>query len=228
MKRRINFNSLKRIFGIRQGIKSSSEKQDNYIIDGNALSENQVAFDTSVSTSKIIASVLIVFFAVILQEAFFNDFRIFGTKPEIALIVVLIISSITAPRFSILYGLFSGLFIDVIYGKYLGLYALLFMYFAIIASTVVMSKFKGKYIYTAIILLPVLFVYCLAEGFFARLLTIYSSEHTILYYNFGAYFFKRLLPEVMYDFILLLVLLAPILILWKRIGRKNREIKWKA
>ena len=227
MKKLVDFNSLKRIFGFKQGIKSASDLQENYIIDGNALSDKQVEFDTSSSSSKIIACVLFSFFAVIFQEAFFNDFRILGAKPDIALVVVIIISTLSAPRFSMLYGLFTGLYIDIIYGKYLGLYALLFMYIAIIASVAVAAKIKGKSLYTGLILVPVLLLYCIVEGFFARLLTIYSAEYTTLYYDFGSHFMSRILSEFLYDSIVLAILIIPITLLWRNLAKRKKEIKWK-
>ena len=114
---------------MKKAFRNIPDMEQNYYIDGDKLKEEQSLFDTSVCPKKIIASVIFSVFLVIIQETFFNDLRLLGVKPNLTLVVVLIISSLSTPRFSMVYGLLTGLYLDVIYGRYLGLYAMLFAEF---------------------------------------------------------------------------------------------------
>ena len=74
---------------------------------------------------NIIFYILSTILLALLQEAFFNDLRLFGVKPNLTLIFL----CITAVRMNyleaVIYGVSTGLFVDIVYGRYIGLYGLL-------------------------------------------------------------------------------------------------------
>lgn len=215
----INGRAIASLIGIKPKIKTSEENDRHYLIEGDSVKERREDYDVSVTGKRIAAAVMLSFFSVIIQEAFFNDLRLWGVKPNIAIVTVMIIASLSEPRFSMLYGLFTGLFIDIAYGKVLGLYALLFMFAAVVVSAIVRYDLKGRIVINWSILAPSFLIYGFAESFFARLLTIYSSEHNILYYNFAEHILSRILPQFAYNLIVSTVMIIPLTLLWSVLGK---------
>lgn len=217
----INGAAIARFLGFNPKIKTLSEKDKDYLIEGNSFTETREAYDSLITGKRIAAAVLISFFSVIVQESLFNDLRLFGAKPDLSLVFVVIIASLSKTRFSMLYGLFTGLYIDVCYGKILGLYGLLFMYFALFVSAIVRPTVKGRVLIMSAISVPLLLVYCFTDSFFSRLLTIYSAEHTTLYYEFAQHITSRILPEFLYDTIEYVILVIPVTLLWTALGKSS-------
>jgi rod shape-determining protein MreD len=217
----INGAAIARLLGINPKIKTLSDKDKDYLIEGNSFRDSREAYDSIINGKRIAAAVLISFFSVIIQEALFNDLRLFGTKPDLSLVFVIIIASLSKTRFSMLYGLFTGLYIDICYGEILGLYGLLFMYFALFISAVVRPAVKGRVLIMSAISVPLLLVYCFTDSFFSRVLTIYSAEHTTLYYEFAEHVTSRILPEFLYDSIVFLILVIPVTFLWTALSKSS-------
>ena len=89
----------------------------------------------------IIFYILSAVFLALVQEAFFNDLRIFGAKPNLTLALL----CVTAVRMdyaeAMVYGLSTGLFVDIVYGRYIGLYGLLYLYLAL-GIVLITSRFN--------------------------------------------------------------------------------------
>jgi Na+-driven multidrug efflux pump len=99
--------------------------------------------------------------------------------------------------------------------------SLLFMYFALFISAVVRPAVKGRVLIMSAISVPLLLVYCFTDSFFSRVLTIYSAEHTTLYYEFAEHVTSRILPEFLYDSIVFLILVIPVTFLWTALSKSS-------
>lgn len=160
----------------------------------------------------------------LVQEAFFNDLRIFGAKPNLPLVLL----CVTAVRMSFteaaIYGVSTGLFIDIVYGRYIGLYGLLFMYSAIIISMLTSEFNYSDKTWWPIAVCPLpLVLYGVVESFIVRLLAVYAGEAQHLYSTgFWTHFAQRILPVTFYNCICIAVLMVPVLkFLSRRTGSFN-------
>lgn len=70
----------------------------------------------------LIISFLIVYF---LQSNFFSWFTIAGVKPNLFIILVLFVSLFAGMKIGIPFGVLTGLFLDIIIGKNIGIYAIM-------------------------------------------------------------------------------------------------------
>lgn len=118
-------------------------------------------------------------------------------------------------------GVSAGLFFDILYGRYLGLYALLYMFFAVLASIAGPEQFREKKWWPCAVLPPLLFFYCIVESFAVRMLVLYAVKEGSLYaYGFGAHMVSRILPQTLYHIIVLAVLFVPVLWILKKLEPK--------
>lgn len=79
----------------------------------------------------LIISFLIIYF---LQVNFFSWFTIAGVKPNLFIIFILFISLFAGMKVGIPFGIISGLFLDIIIGKTMGTYAIMFGIIGIIGA----------------------------------------------------------------------------------------------
>lgn len=154
-------------------------------------------------------SILIIFLMGI-QEAFFNYLRILGAKPNLTLVAVCIIAVRMTKGEAMFFGFATGLYVDIVYSRYVGLYALLYMLICILLSIVSREDFKKTIWWPAAIGAPSFLLFAVVESFVVRLIAMYSVNSPQLYENYGVHFVTRLLPETLYDVIALVVLLIPI------------------
>lgn len=218
MRKIINGGAIKRMLWKRKKNISASYMSANYYIQGDSLSETREEFDTETSGGRIAAGIFFILLAFPVQEAIFNDLRLFGVKPNLAVVVLFIISALSTPRFAMFYGLGMGLCADIIYGKYLGFYALLFMYLGIVTAFLIRPKLKGRIVVIIGAAPLVFFVYAVIESFFARLLMIYSAEFSTLYVDYWQHMTVRILPAVLYNVIVLIAAVWPVTALWAKLG----------
>jgi len=160
----------------------------------------------------------------ILQEAVFNDLRIFGVKPNLALVFLFMISSYLNVQKSMYIGLLLGLYADIIYGRYFGLYAFQFMYIAILSSFITPLKFKGNKIWQLITALPVFIIYTLFESLIARFIHVFLGGGTVFLNSFSQLMTGEVLPVVLYDYMAFLVLVIPIFALWYKLGEREKVL----
>lgn len=152
------------------------------------------------------------------QEAFFNDMRLFGVKPNLTLVFLCICATRMDYVEAIIYGSSTGLFIDVVYGRYLGVYALLYLYIALCIVFITKQSIFFERIWWPIAVAPLpLIVYGISESFFIRLLSLYSGETQLLYrYGYGNHFVHRILPVAFYNMVVLAILCVPIIAFLKK------------
>lgn len=156
----------------------------------------------------------------VIQEAVFNDLRLFNAKPNFALVFVFTISVLIDTRSAIFVGLFTGMYIDINYGRYIGVYALQLMLFAALISVIGPELIKPKPLWSVSLAVPSFFIYTVFESFVAKLLTLSKTGGTVLYTDYGAHLLRRILPITLYDTIVFLILFVPVRLIWGKLGPK--------
>jgi len=160
----------------------------------------------------------------ILQESVFNDLRIFGVKPNLALVVLFLFSSYLNVQKSMYIGLFLGLYVDIIYGNFFGLFALQFMYIGMFSSLITPLRFKGNKIWQLITALPIFIIYTLFEGLIARFVHLFLGGGSVYLNNFNEMMTNKIMPVVLYDYIAFLILVVPVFAIWYKLGGKEKVL----
>lgn len=174
------------------------------------------------SRKNIIFYILLTVLLALIQESFFNDLRLFGAKPNLALVLVCISAVRMDYLEAIVFGASSGIFIDIVYGRYIGLYGLLFMYIALSISFITQQVNYYDKLWWPVAVAPIpLFIYGLAESFIVRLMAVYAGEAQVLFeFGFGNHLVGRILPVVFYNCLCIAVLCVPVIkfLDWKKGG----------
>lgn len=203
-------------------------KSDSIIVQDRLIAPDTEEFDTYPGKKRMIYGTLIMILTLFLQEAFFNDLRIFGAKPFFPIVLVYILAFVSEFRTAIIFGACTGLYIDIVYGRFLGFYGLILLYSAVVASIVSLlpsrdsDNHKGKIWFMSACAPAYFLLYTIAESFFARLMMMYSNSTSSLYMDYTAHFVKKILPVTAYDLLIFAVLVWPLVTLWKKGGKRKR------
>ncbi len=155
-----------------------------------------------------IVSVLLLMF---IQNGFF------GADPDLVLVFVYIAGVKCRPRRAMLTGLFSGLAMDVFFGRYIGLYGILFMYVAFFASRLSENVLNTKLRVLAAGI-PLFLGFGIIESFLIRLFSVVLGEGQVLYTNYLIHFSGNILPGVFLNMLALAAMIVPVYILWRRLS----------
>lgn len=157
----------------------------------------------------IVTALLLAF----LQEAFFNDLRIFDVKPNLTLVFLCICATRMDYMEAIIYGAATGVFVDIVYGRYIGIYGLLYLYFALLIVFITKQTNYSEKIWWPIAVAPLpIIVYGMLESFIIRLLSLYAGEAQVLYrYGYGTHFVQRIFPVAFYNILCIAILCVPVI-----------------
>ena len=178
------------------------------------------------SKKHILIYALLIIVLAGLQEAFFNHLRILGAKPNLSLVAICIIAVRMTRTEAMLLGFISGLYVDIVYSRYVGLYALLYMLVCVLLAIVTREDFKRTAWWPAVTGIPAFFVFTVSESFIIRLISMYAVDSPPLYESYWEHLSSRILPEVLYDFIALLVLFIPFHWLMGKIRVKDEQMNY--
>ena len=157
----------------------------------------------------------------VLQALLPQSVRMLGTMPQLLPVFVLLIASRMEKEEAMAFGILSGIFFDIVYGRYLGFYGLLYMFFAVGAAMAGPVLLREKKWWPCVVLPPLLFLYCMVESFFARVLALYASKTGTLYaYGYGNHLVTRILPQTLYHLIVLAFMIIPVLWILKKLEPK--------
>lgn len=178
------------------------------------------------SKKHILFYALVIIILAGLQEAFFNHLRILGAKPNLTLVAVCIIAVRMTRSEAMILGFIGGLYVDIVYSRYVGLYALLYMLICILLSVTTREDFKRTIWWPAAVGAPAFLLFTVAESFIVRLIAMYAADSPHLYESYWLHFASRILPEVLYDFIALVVLLVPIRWILGKIRVRDEQMNY--
>lgn len=173
------------------------------------------------SRKHIIYYCISVLLLAVIQPLLPTGLHIFNAKPQLLPVFIFLVASRMEKEEAMILGVSAGLFFDILYGRYLGFYALLYMFFAIIASLAGPEQLREKKWWPCVVLPPLSFFYCVVESFAARMLVLYAVKTGSLYaYGFGNHIVSRILPQTLYHIIVLVVLFFPVLWILKKLEPK--------
>ncbi|MBE7057198.1 MAG: rod shape-determining protein MreD [Ruminococcaceae bacterium] len=159
----------------------------------------------------IIYCIVSVFLLIFIQNGFF------GASPDLVLVFVYLAAIKCKPSRAMLLGIFSGLAMDVLFGRYIGLYGILYMYVAFVACQLSEDFLNAKLrIIGAGV--PLFLGFGIIESLIIRLISVISGEGAVLYTNYGAHFVKIILPGAFMNMIALVAMIFPTYILWRRLS----------
>ena len=163
---------------------------------------------------------LIISICFVLQTTTFQTLSFAGIAPNLLIIVVASFGLMRGKTEGMYIGFFSGLLIDIFFGFYLGVYALLYMYVGYVTGL-----FQKRY-YPEDIKLPLLIIS--ASDLVSNLLVYLILFLTRSRYDFGYYFGNVILPELVYTTIITIFLYLLLLKINQKLEayEKRRAIKF--
>lgn len=157
----------------------------------------------------------------IIQPLLPSGLHIFHARLQLLPVFVFLVASRMDKEEAMILGVSAGFFFDILYGRYLGLYALLYMFFAVLASVSGPAQYREQKWWPCVLLPPLFFVYCIVESFSIRMLVLYAVKEGALYaQGFGAHLVSRILPQTLSHIIVLGILIVPVLWILKKLAPK--------
>ncbi len=224
MKNRVNKEAIKRLFGRGNNEVFTSSKRENFLLDVN---QNSILpadndFDNRINGRRITLFIVSMLLALFLQESLFDILRLGGEKPDLCLLVLVILTACGDVKFAMAAGAASGLLVDIAFGRFLGFYALIYMYAAIAASLCVRPLIKTRPVYYVWFLFPFLLIFELLGNFLSRVLMIYAVGSGVLYEDFKETLALSIIPKTLWTFILGVIIIWPLSVMWRHAVKRHK------
>lgn len=164
---------------------------------------------------RIIAAVVLVWTAALFQSTLLEYIEIFSIRPNLMIVVMVVVALLRSPVESAVMGLFLGLAMDILMGKALGWYALLFLLVSILISLINEKLYRDK--------LLVLISFTFAST------ALIETVFFLIYFMFKGYNYLPfiltgiIIPESVYNSILILPLFKPISGVYTILDRMDRR-----
>ncbi len=151
---------------------------------------------------RIMAAIVLVWTAAFFQSTLLEYIEIVSVRPNLLIVLTVIVALLRSPVESAVMGLFFGLAMDILMGKTMGWYALLFLLITVPISLVNEKLYREK----LLVLLTFTFVSTVViETMFVLIMFLFRGYHYLPYI-----FSTIILPEAVYNSILILPLFRPI------------------
>ncbi|NLU52851.1 MAG: rod shape-determining protein MreD [Clostridiaceae bacterium] len=151
---------------------------------------------------RIAAAILLLLLVAVVQSSILGYMEIFLIRPNITIVLMVIVALLRKPVESATMGLLLGLTMDIMMGKTLGWYALLLFLASIPISLINEKLYREK----VLVLFSFAFSATVAiETLFFLILFLFKS-----YSYFPFIFMKVILPEALYNSILIIPLFWPV------------------
>jgi rod shape-determining protein MreD len=160
-------------------------------------------------------AIILVWSAAFFQSTILEYFEIFSIRPNLLIVLMVIVALHRNPVESAAMGLFLGLSMDILMGKTLGWYALLFFLTTLPISIINEKLYREKFL----VLVTFTFASTVAiETMFFLIIFMFRS------YSYLPYLFSTIiLPEAIYNSILILPLFKPISGVYTILDRVDRR-----
>ena len=157
---------------------------------------------------KRVMEVIIILMFFLLQSTLFQHIAFAGIVPNLMIIITSGCGYMNGKTDGMIAGFLSGLLLDIFYGDVIGFNALLFLYIGYA------NGYANRYFFPDDIKLPLVFV-SLSDVVY--LVVTYIVRFLLrARFDIGFYFLNVILPELVYTFIVALLLLMPIIYLNRR------------
>lgn len=164
---------------------------------------------------RVIVYFLEILICFVLQSAMFHYVRLAGIMPNLLLILVVSTAYMRGRNTGLLIGFFSGLFVDLIFGQVVGLYALFYLLIGYFIGF--LNKFYSNDDFT----LPIIFV-AVCDFFYGFFYYVFEfllrSRLNLLYY-----FRRFILPEIIYTVAVSVLLYKLLHIINNRLDRSTED-----
>ncbi|MGM0445219.1 MAG: rod shape-determining protein MreD [Bacillota bacterium] len=140
---------------------------------------------------------LILIIGLILQVTLFSFFTPWGIKPDLILVLIIVIAILEGPKTGLMFGVIGGLLQDVFLGDFISVNTIIKAPFAYITGYLEGHFYKGNFL-----LAP--FITFIASNTY-YLLTIILSEELIFNVNYWQTFKNIMFPSSVYNSILALI-----------------------
>ena len=163
---------------------------------------------------------IIISICFVLQTTTFQTLSLAGIAPNLMIIIVAAFGLMRGKREGMYIGFISGLLIDIFCGFYLGIYALLYMYVGYLTGL-----FQKRF-YPEDIKLPLLLIS--ASDFITNVIIYIVLFLTRSRYDFGYYFMRVIIPELVYTMVITIFLYLLLLKINQKLEdyEKRRAIKF--
>lgn len=164
---------------------------------------------------RIMSAIILVWTSAFFQSTILDIIKILGVKPNILIVLTIIVSLLRSPVESGIMALFFGLSMDILMGKTLGWYGLLFFLISIPISLINEKIYREK----LLVLFSFAFISTIAiETLFVFIHFIFKDLNH-LPYLFGTI----IVPEAFYNGLFILPLFKPIKKVYTLLDRIDRR-----
>lgn len=153
----------------------------------------------------------------LLQATLFEYIEIFGVKPNLIIVTTIAYALIRGKEEGAIYGLFSGLLLDIMAGKIIGMYAILGLYLGLIIGILHKNLNNENYLNTILLTGAGTFFYNIFH--YILNLSVDTSK------QFFVYIMSIILPEVVYNSIFSVFVYFIVIYINKKLDYKNRSVR---
>lgn len=166
---------------------------------------------------RILGSFFVLILLYLLQTTILNGIAIAGVKPNVIILIIVLIGYRYGKIPGILMGFFTGLLLDLAEGGYIGYYALIYILLGYFCG------FSRKLYHKDYNLIPLILI---GLSDFSLNFAIYISSFLVRNrLDFIYYLFRIILPELIYTMIISIFLYRLIDSLFKKLEVKKNETK---
>jgi len=164
---------------------------------------------------RVVAAVILIWITAFCQSTLLEYIEIFNVRPNILIIMMVIVALLRSTVESATMGLFFGLTMDILMGKTLGWYALLFFLVSIPISMINEKLYREKFL----VLVTFTFSSTVVIEMLFFLITFMFRGYNYLPYLFGTV----IIPEAIYNSIIILPLFKPVSVAYNLLDSVDRR-----
>ncbi len=166
---------------------------------------------------KIIIVAILIIIGFLLQTSVFPFFTLFGTIPNIILLLVVSVAVMNGSISAMIVGFICGLLIDIMYGGSLGIYAFFYMFLGYI------NGYFHVLFFAEASFLPLILVFI--NDFIYHILTYLIFFLPQKKWNFLFYLKKIILPELIYTTVISLIMYQIFFKIYQLTKKKKKKKK---
>jgi len=165
--------------------------------------------------ARRITMILLIFIGFLVQNTLFSVLSLGGVAPNLLIILTSSFGFMRGKKEGMFVGFFCGIFLDILFGNILGVYALLYLFIGYL------NGLFSTIFYPEDIKLPMVLIsssellYCILVYFFKYLI----KGRT----NFGYYFIHMILPEIVYTILITIIVYKGILFVNEKLEDYERR-----
>lgn len=164
---------------------------------------------------RVLVTALLIFALFLLQESVFSRLKLGNVSPNLLIILVSFAGFTRGRKEGMIVGFCSGLLMDLFFGSWFGMYALIYMYIGFINGA-----FR-KLFFGEDMKLPLLFIGLsdVLYGFIIYFFLFFTRQRTDVLF----YLKNIILPEAVYTVVIGVILYVPLLLIYNFLGKTDQR-----